>query len=232
MIHFTLTHHANDAAQQLAQAVAHDLTQTLLKKERATLAVSGGRSPIAFFQALSQCELAWSRINITLVDERIVPTHHADSNTALVRKHLLCNHAAAARYLPIIDDEADENQLQNTNQVLDFALKHYIQPDVLVLGMGNDGHTASLFPQAPQLNDALDVCYPRPLLHTSPMTAPHERISMTLAAIEATPHRYLAISGMEKHTVYQQAKTNISSLFPISYILNSTKGNIHVFYHD
>lgn len=232
MPNFIQTENAAQSATQLAQAVAQNLRDTLAKQDRATLAVSGGKSPIAFFQALNQADLDWARINITLVDERVVPTHHADSNTGLVRQYLLQNQAIAATWLPVIDDSADESSLKNIAQAIDFALQHYTQPDVLILGMGGDGHTASIFPHAPQFADAVRADYPQPLLHTTPVTAPHERISMTLAAIEATPHVYLAIAGVEKLAVYRQAEQAVTQQFPISYVLNSDKVNANVFYHD
>ena len=229
---FNQTESPAQSAQALADAVAQNLRDTLATQPRATLAVSGGKSPIAFFQALSQQDLDWARVNITLVDERIVPTRHADSNTSLVRQHLLQHRAAAAQWLPLISDDADEGSLKNSAAAVEFALQHYTQPDVLVLGMGGDGHTASIFPQAPQFADAVRADYPQPLLHTSPITAPHERISMTLAAIVATPHVYLAISGADKRRVYEAAAQAQTAQYPISYVLHSQKVNAHVIYND
>ena len=231
-ITFTQTANATASAQVLADAVAQNLRDVLAQQDRATLAVSGGKSPIAFFQALSQQDLDWARVNITLVDERIVPTAHADSNTGLVRQHLLQHRAAAATWLPVVDDDADEGSLKNSAAAVEFALQHYTQPDVLVLGMGGDGHTASIFPQAPQFADAVRPDYPQPLLHTTPITAPYERISMTLAAIEATPHVYLAIAGADKRRVYEAAAQAQTAQYPISYVLHSQKVNAHVFYND
>ena len=229
---FTQTESPAASAQILADAVAQNLRDTLATQPRATLAVSGGKSPIAFFQALSQQDLDWARVNITLVDERIVPTHHADSNTGLVRQHLLQHRAAAAQWLPMIDDAASEGSLKTPADAVAFALRHYVQPDVLVLGMGGDGHTASIFPQAPQFADTVRPDYPQPLLHTSPITAPHERISMTLAAIVATPHVYLAIAGADKRRVYEAAAQAQTAQYPISYVLHSQKVNAHVIYND
>ena len=229
---FTQTESPAQSAQVLADAVAKNLRDTLATQPRATLAVSGGKSPIAFFQALSQQDLDWARVNITLVDERIVPTAHVDSNTGLVRQHLLQNRAAAAQWLPLIDDAASEGSLKNPAAAVEFALRHYVQPDVLVLGMGGDGHTASIFPQAPQFADAVRADYPQPLLHTTPITAPYERISMTLAAIVATPHVYLAIAGADKRRVYEAAAQAQRAQYPISYVLHSQKVNAHVFYND
>lgn len=229
---FTQTESPAQSAQVLADAVAQNLRDTLATQPRATLAVSGGKSPIAFFQALSQQDLDWARVNITLVDERIVPTAHVDSNTGLVRQHLLQNRAAAAQWLPLIDDAASEGSLKNPAAAVEFALRHYVQPDVLVLGMGGDGHTASIFPQAPQFADAVRADYPQPLLHTTPITAPYERISMTLAAIVATPHVYLAIAGADKRRVYEAVAQAQRAQYPISYVLHSQKVNAHVFYND
>lgn len=229
---FTATADAADSAARLAAAVADNLRTVLAGQERAVLAVSGGKSPIAFFEALNQADLDWSRVDITLVDERIVPTTHADSNTALVRRHLLQNRAEAATWLPLIADSADPSSLNSSADAVAFALTHFRQPDSLVLGMGGDGHTASIFPQAPQFADAVRADYPQPLLHTSPVTAPHERISMTLAAIERTPHIYLAIAGAEKRGVFEQAAQSINPALPISYVLHSEKAQTHVFHHD
>ena len=221
---------AESAAQALAQAVANALQQTLAQQEQAVLAVSGGRSPIAFFEALSKIDLDWAKVGITLVDERIVPVQHADSNTGLVREYLLQNQAAAATWIPMIAPEADEAALADSQQAVAFALQHYRQPDVLVLGMGNDGHTASLFPQAPQFADGVAADYPQPLLHTTPVTAPHERISMSLNAIEQPAHVYLAISGAEKQAVFEQAAAARNPQLPISYVLHSEKVVCHVYF--
>lgn len=229
---YQLHEHANaqEAAQAQAQTVAAALKDALAKKGRAVLAVSGGKSPIAFFEALSQTDLNWADVAVTLVDERIVPTDHADSNTGLVRQYLLKNKAAAAEWLPMIEDGAGEAELADSGQAVRFALQHFRQPDVLVLGMGGDGHTASLFPQAPQLDKGLDTAYGEPLLHTTPVTAPHERISMTLAAIEKTPVVLLAIAGQDKKAVFDRAAAAPAKAFPVSFILNSAKVNCHVHY--
>ena len=129
---------AATAAQALADAVAAALQAALNEKGHAVLAVSGGRSPIAFFEALSKKDLNWQNVGITLVDERIVPTTHADSNTGLVREYLLKNNAAVATWIPVVEDGKSETELQ-PEVVVAYALKHYKQPDVLVLGMGSDG---------------------------------------------------------------------------------------------
>lgn len=221
---------ASTTAEALAQAVADMLRQTLSEKPYAVLAVSGGRSPIAFFQALSQQDLAWERIKIGLVDERLVPVAHADSNSALVQQYLLCNRAAAAEWLPMVANSADETALSDRQTALNFALAHYIQPDVAVLGMGADGHTASLFPNSETLTDGLNIDYPQPLIYVVPPIAPHNRLSMTLAAIQAARGVFLAISGAEKQAVFAAAAPQPDRRYPISYVLNSPKINCHVYF--
>lgn len=224
-------HHesADASAAALADAVAAALKVALDKRGNAVLAVSGGRSPIAFFEALSQKDLDWVHIAVTLVDERIVPTDHPDSNTGLVHEYLLKNKAAAAEWIPVVEAERQAADLQ-PEAVVQTALKHYRQPDALVLGMGGDGHTASLFPQAPQLDSGLDLANEVPLLHTTPVTALHERVSMTLAAIVKTPAVFLAIQGAEKKAVFDQAAAALSKNLPTSFILNNEKVNCHVHY--
>ena len=219
------------SAQALADAVAEALQQTLAQKNQAVLAVSGGRSPIAFFQALSSKALDWHKISVTLLDERIVPIQHQDSNSELVQHYLLQNQAADATWLPLIDAQADAVELMDVQKAVNYALQNYRQPDVLVLGMGGDGHTASLFPEAPQLDLALDTNYTPPLLHITPITAPHERISMTLAVIEQTSRVFLAIAGAEKKAVLEQALAGMSKTHPISYVLHSEKMVTHVYFN-
>ncbi len=225
------TFHAFDTpiecATALAKAVAQDLRATLAKQPRATLAVSGGRSPVSFFQILSRADLDWGSVDIILVDERVIPTGHADSNTALVRQNLLQNRAAAARWIPLIEDDAADLQPERTVRA---ASAHYRRPDVLVLGMGADGHTASLFPQSPQLAAAMSPDCAQPLMYTEPVTAPHGRISLTAAEIARVPHLYLAIGGAEKKAVYERA-IGKPETYPVGKVLQMA-GECGVYYAD
>ena len=225
------TFHAFDTpiecATALAKAVAQDLRATLAKQPRATLAVSGGRSPVSFFQILSRADLDWGSVDIILADERIVPTNHADSNTALVQQNLLQNRAAAARWIPLVEDDAADLQPERTVRA---ASAHYRRPDVLVLGMGADGHTASLFPQSPQLAAAMSPDCAQPLIYTEPVTAPHGRISLTAAEIARVPHLYLAIGGAEKKAVYERA-IGKPETYPVGKVLQMA-GECGVYYAD
>ena len=194
-------------AAALAEAVANCLRDCLHTQGHAVLAVSGGRSPIAFFEALSQAKLDWPNVTITLVDERLVPPQHADSNAVLVHRHLLQHTAAAARFLPLVGEQTD---VSDPAAALAEAETAFPTPDIAVLGMGADGHTASLFPQAPQLAAAVSPECRSKLVHTSPITARRRAAAVVIDsgrrqarragtgrchALERTPHQPAAASG-------------------------------------
>jgi len=174
-------------AQALASRVAEALADHVADHETATLAVSGGTTPVAFFGALSHAALPWPRIRITLVDERDVPADHPRSNTRLVRAHLLQNAAAAAAFVAI-------PALTESDLPLAAA----------VLGMGLDGHTASLFPGADRLAEALDG----PHLYET-ITAPdipEPRLTLTLPVLIAARYVALHIEGEAKRATLRAAQ--------------------------
>uniref|UniRef100_A0A4W5L9K5 6-phosphogluconolactonase n=1 Tax=Hucho hucho TaxID=62062 RepID=A0A4W5L9K5_9TELE len=175
------------------------LAEVIALRGKAVLALSGGRSPVAFLQALSAESLDWSRVTVTLVDERLVPPNHADSNAALLRDNLLQGAAAAATLQPLLDDATD------LDAALAQACRHWHTPDVVVLGMGEDGHIASLFPGAANLAQGLAPDNPAPLLALCPPAAAHARISMTLAELLRSGVLYLAIAGEDKRRVLEYA---------------------------
>lgn len=209
---------ASEAVQALAAAVAADLVAALAERPRASLVVSGGRSPIAFFERLREASLDWSRVVVTLADERWVPSEHADSNARLVAAHLLQGAAAAARFLPLWNGGATPAAAIADRTA---ALADLPWPiDALVLGMGEDGHTASLFPGAAGLAAALDPQGEALLAAIDPPAAPHPRLSLTLRALLDSRRIHLPIGGATKLAVYRQASRDCDRLqWPVAAVL-------------
>lgn len=193
---------AQHLASALAERVAAALREAIAENGQATLVVSGGRSPIAFFQALATQALPWSKVLVSLADERWVPVSHEDSNEALVRRHLLQGPAAEARLLGLYHSAAS---LEQAAELTEQALRELPPIDVLVLGMGTDGHTASLFPGSPNLPQALQVDCPRRCLPMLAPSVPHQRLTLTLPVLKAARLQILAIEGQSKLVVLEQA---------------------------
>ena len=188
----------NDTAQLatgLARDVATRLNGAIAANGQATLVVSGGRSPVAFFQALIQQPLDWSKVLVTLADERWVPVEHVDSNAGLLKRHLLTGKAAKARFLSLYRAAAS---LDAAALEADQALAELPGIDVLVLGMGDDGHTASLFPNSPNLAEGLDPQSARRCLPMLAPTVPHQRLSMTRALLARAGFTALSVQGPGK----------------------------------
>jgi 6-phosphogluconolactonase len=189
-------------ADGLALKVAKQLSDAIDARGSATLVVSGGRSPVAFFQNLAKQKLDWSKVVVTLADERWVPVEHADSNAGLLKRYLLQGPAAKAQFLSLYSASTN---LEQAAEQADRLLAELPAIDVLVLGMGDDGHTASLFPNSPNLSDALKVdgtrrCYPM----LAP-TVPHQRLTMSRALLASAKTTVLSISGQSKLTTLSAA---------------------------
>jgi 6-phosphogluconolactonase len=164
-------------------------------------------------------------VSVLLVDERCVPHSHADSNTALVRTHLLQGAAQAASFVPFFERlpaTLDDETLKTLADQANHRLAAQPWPmDVAVLGMGEDGHTASIFPGAPGLARALNGSGPITWQRPSPASkAPHARLTLTLPALLATREIALSITGASKLAVYQQASLAADESLPVSLVLN------------
>ncbi len=211
---------AKDIAQRLAAAIE--------VRGGAVLCVSGGKSPIALFEALRVQPIDWSRVRVTLTDERCVPCTHPDSNARLVLQHLLQDRASAAQFVPMVAQTSEPLPPPFIlAQTASLALQAAGRVDVLVLGMGTDGHTASLFPQAPNLVEALDLNNREACvaieLPEPPANAPYARVTQTLAQLLSARHIVLPLSGADKLATLRLARLSISNLYPISHVLHQTQ---------
>jgi 6-phosphogluconolactonase len=193
-------------ANCLATDVGRALSAAISKRGTAVLAVSGGATPTLFFEHLSQVDISWTKVTITLVDERAVPETSERSNARLVRSILLQNHCRQARFQPLFESEAQAEQIPSF--------------DAVVLGMGRDGHTASFFPGSNNLAEAVDPQTARQLLTMEAPGAGEKRITFTLPRLLQAKFLALHIEGADKWRVLQEAEAGKDKmLMPIRAVL-------------
>jgi 6-phosphogluconolactonase len=203
-------------AEAAAAAVLRSLAEGLAARTRASLVATGGRSPGAIYDRLARSDLDWSRIDITLSDERCVAEDHADSNARLVRERLLTGRAAVARFHPLWPAPDPANLA---------ALHPY---DAILLGMGEDGHIASLIPGDPGLSDALITSE---ILHQVPAglgKPPLARITLTLSVLIDARAIFLCISGEAKRAVLARALAGED--LPVGRLISQSTGRTRIFW--
>ncbi|MEL6912938.1 MAG: 6-phosphogluconolactonase [Pseudomonadota bacterium] len=201
----------------LANTLAGDLKNCLLQHPWASFVVPGGTTPGPIFDALCAASLEWNRIHIMLSDERWVPESSERSNTRLVRERLLQDRAAAARFIPFyVEADTPEDGLP---QVLP-AIAGELPISVLLLGMGSDMHTASIFPGADSLEKALAP--DAPLL--VPMRAPgaaEPRVTLPAHVLSGAMTTHVVITGAEKREALERAQKLPPAEAPIAAVLKS-----------
>jgi len=208
----TLLNSAQALDSALADTVMTTLCEAVAERGKATLVVSGGSTPKALFNLLSTKAGPWDAITVTLADERWVGLDHEDSNEAMVRRELLKDQAASATFLSLTPAFPDSES--NIGQVCE-QLEQLPPYDLVLLGMGGDMHTASLFPCAAEL--AVGLSTGAPALMTHPTSAPHSRVSQSLARLLKTRRGIVHIVGESKLDVLAAARaTSDPTIAPIS----------------
>lgn len=205
-------------ALDLAEMVGRELRDAIDERGRATLAVPGGTTPGPFLVGLSLERIAWDRVSVMLTDERFVPENSDRSNTRLLRETLLQNNAAAARMIPFYAPGA------RPEDVLDGLLENVVSAlplDVCVLGMGEDMHTASIFPGADQLELALSD-KANALVPMRAPGAPEPRITLSGPVLRGASKIHILISGAAKMAALEKAMSDgPEAEAPIRTVLNS-----------
>jgi 6-phosphogluconolactonase len=213
----------------LSGEIKVDLEEAIAARGTAGLIVSGGRTPLPLFEQLQREKLPWGSVWISLADERWVETNSEASNERLVRQHLLVDYAAKARFVGL------KNPAPTPEAGAEWAwraLSRLPRPyDVMVLGMGDDGHTASLFPGSLALARALDASAAPGCVAINSLTAPHARISLNLSALLEARRIVLHIEGEAKWQVYQRARAaGPVAEMPVRAILNQHEVPVDVFW--
>ena len=200
---FYSANNSESLASDLCQCIGEILTEAIRKRGRASMAVSGGSTPIRLFKEFSLLSIDWTKIDLTLADDRWVDAKNADSNELLVRTHLIKNKAAQVNFISLKNDAktAKEGQIYSEKMLRKITLPF----DVVVLGMGSDGHTASLFPCSDELPEAMNLNNSNYLISTSPKTAPYERISLTARVIFDSKNVFLHLNGSSKLQTLESA---------------------------
>lgn len=219
-----------DDASQLAEKLATDVAQWLQRgveqRGNATLVVSGGSTPAPFFNSLSQQAIDWSNVTVTLADERWVEPNDDISNEKLVRETLLINAASAAKFTSLF---VGTGTPQDGWSVCQQALQSMSRPfDVVVLGMGGDGHTASLFPNTSGLSDACDLntdklCWPMHPVHLE-----EARMTLTLKALLDCRELVLHFTGEDKRDVFSSALRGED--LPIGTVAKAASSKLQVYW--
>ena len=201
--------------KNISQTIFDKLEKDLCENGQSTFIVSGGSSPVQIFKDLSAMQAKWSDINISLVDDRVVDTNHDDSNEKLVNNVLIKDEAKDANFISLCNQSKDLLNLKRP-----FG--------IMLLGMGEDGHFASLFPKLIETNpEYFDLESDPEIFFTEPMGNPcHRRVSMNLSMILESKDIFLLVSNEKKLEVLNQAKSDKS--LPLYYLLNQSRVDIKI----
>lgn len=194
--------------EMLADTIGQHLDQALHLRGEAWLVVSGGRTPLGLFHRLARQPRDWARVNITLADERCVASDDPLSNARLVHEHLLQGTAAQARFVPPVNDTG-------------FA--HQLPPlfDVVILGMGEDGHTASIFPNSPERDMALAPDCAQVCLQVSGGNPVPLRLTLSAARLLKSRALFFQLTGVRKWALLANALSQPDPALPVSHFLHA-----------
>ena len=218
---------ANLLNSDLANQIKNSLCEAITLRGRAYLVVSGGKTPIELFKLLAQKDLPWDKVTITLADERCVGANDPDRNERLVKDFLLQYKAHQAQFISLYNEHV---QIEESLKLVELQIDSLPTFDVVILGMGEDGHTASLFPCSDELESGLDD-EAQSLLLVHPRTAPYQRVTLSKRRLLNSRMIFVHLIGKKKRIVFSQALVNDNpKVMPISAFINNQNANIQVMY--
>jgi 6-phosphogluconolactonase len=200
----------------LANVIAGQLADFLRREGRASFCVPGGTTPGPVFDTLAGVDIDWSRVAVFLNDERWVPETSPRSNTRLLRERLLTGRAAAAQLVPLF---ADADTPEDRLDLLAQGIAPHLPISVLLLGMGADMHTASLFPGADRLAQALSADAPI-LMAMRAEAAGEPRVTLTAPVLRAAMNTHILITGADKRAALERAATLPVQEAPVRAVLD------------
>ena len=214
---------------ELKEAIINALKVEIQAFGSASLLVSGGSTPKRLFELISYEPIEWNKITVSLVDERFLPNGHADQNGELLKEFLLKNEAIKANFIPLVFDPSDaENNLKMAVKAFENVSRPFT---VVVLGMGIDGHTASLFPDSPMLDRAMDKNSSDLLLNVTTPSSPYSRITFSRKVLLDAKNLFLHYYGAEKKEILDSVLdcTN-QEKYPISGFVNQQENVLKVYW--
>ncbi|WP_404402860.1 6-phosphogluconolactonase [Idiomarina seosinensis] len=214
-----------ELSQVFSEQIATRLRQAIQQRGRAYLVVSGGNTPKPLFEKLSRIDLDWAKVTILLADERWVLPDSSDSNDKLVKTLLLKNNAGKASYISLF---TGHEKAANAALVLSSQLNALPTFDVVVLGMGDDGHTASLFPDCAELEQGLQG--KEAVIATHPAKAPYARVSLTKSRLLNSRNLYFHFCGENKLKVFKEVESQGETTLPIGAFLQQQCVPTEVYY--
>lgn len=206
------------SVEALADLVIERLEAGIAENGFATMAVSGGSTPKALFECLAQMEFDWSSVRIVLVDDRCVPPDHEASNVRLVRESLLTGYASTAEFHSLYRPPLEGDAL--ANDATDILQNLFPSYDLVLLGMGDDGHTASIFPGSAICEEALNPQNSKSVMLSEKAEAGYFRITQTLSQLLQSDQIALLLKGQDKLKLLQQIlEEGEASPYPIARFL-------------
>lgn len=212
-------------SETLCKKVSRQLSDAIAERGHAYLVVSGGNTPKPLFQRLSHTDIDWKHVTVLLADERWVLPDSNDSNDKLIKTVLLKNKAAKANYITLF---TGHEQAENAAPVLSKQLAELPRFDVVILGMGDDGHTASLFPDCAELEQGLHT--DEAVIATHPTRAPYARVSLTKSRLLNSQHIYVHFCGEKKLQVFKQIEANQQPALPLGEFVQQQAVPTEVYY--